>query len=531
MNIAIYLRISDSDLDIYSKVESDSIENQRLLITDFINRHPEIDGDIKEYVDDGYTGINMHRPAFQKMVSDARAEKIDVIIVKDLSRLGRDFIDMGDYIEQIFPLIGVRIIAINSNYDSNNDIGNIASIDVAINNYINSMYSMDLSQKRKTADRSRWASGITSEKIVPYGYYRAKNTKDWVIDEPAAETVRLIFKMASEGNKAISIANTLNDRQIVTPGIYRNKKYNSNYKFKVSDKENIWDTSKVRRIIRTYEYTGVLIVHKTEVMDFSESKEKKIPKEEQIYIENHHPEIISKELFEEAQKVIRKGKPQRNRKVRINNLQSKIVCGNCGLTLRYKRYNGVEYCFCRHKEISGRFSSCSVKKNNFEKIEATIYEQIKRNINEIKQGDVLRYKPIIDNLSKVFTNIDVLENKISVLKAERVRQYEDYASGNITYNEYISKKQKLNDKLESLTQQINKAKYEAETDDKLINDTKNGRALACSALDGDELNKKIADQLIKKIAVYDEDRIEIEYVYDDVVSKILMRTQEITDSV
>lgn len=529
MNIAIYLRISDSDLDLYCKDESDSIENQRLLIMDYINRHSEIEGDIQEYVDDGYTGINMQRPAFQKMVSDARAKKIDVIIAKDLSRLGRDFIDMGDYIEQKFPLIGVRVIAINSNYDSDKDIGNIASIDVAINNYINSMYSMDLSQKRKTADRSRWAAGITSEKIVPYGYYRKNNTKDWVIDDPAAEVVKQIFEMASAGYRTISIANALNDRQIVTPGIYRNMKYKSNYTFKVSDKENIWDTSKVRTIIQRFEYTGVLRVHKTEVMDFSASKEKRIPKEKQIYIENHHPAIISKELFEDAQRAIRSTKSVKERKVNEDILKSKVVCGNCGLALQYRKYKGVEYCFCRHKKSAGSFSSCSDKKYNFELIERTVYEQIKRNIAEIRQGIIFEEKPIIDNLSKVFTNVNTLKNKVSVLKAERVRQYENYASGNITYNDFMSKKIKLNDKIDALTSKIEQTKHEAEIDDMLLSEAKVKRTLACSAFEGEELNKRIAVQLIKKISVFDEDRVEIEYVYDDLVARMVVRVQEIKD--
>lgn len=137
---------------------------------------------------------------------------------------------------------------------------------------------------------------------------------------------------------------------------------------------------------------------------------------------------------------------------------------------------------------------------------------------------------IKDNLSTVFTNIDTLENKVDVLKADRVRLYEDYAAGNISHNDYMSRKKKINDKLEALTSKIEQIKSEAETDDKLLSEAKDKKMLACSAFEDNELNKRIADQLIKKIAIYDEDRIEIEYVYDDLVSKMFKRTQDIIDS-
>ena len=146
-NIAMYLRLSLSDVDMgeNGKNESNSIDSQRLLIRNYLTAHPEITGDVIEYKDDGHSGLNFNRPAFRKMIDDAKRGYIGTIIVKDLSRFGRDYIGVGDYIEQILPSLGVRLIAINSRYDSAEQGASIVSLDVSISNMINNMYSRDLS--------------------------------------------------------------------------------------------------------------------------------------------------------------------------------------------------------------------------------------------------------------------------------------------------------------------------------------------------------------------------------------------------
>lgn len=154
MNIAFYLRLSlsDGDLGKNNKDESNSIENQRLLLQSFVESMDELDGEVREYIDDGYSGTNFNRPAFQDMIEDAKKGKVDVLLVKDLSRLGRDYIGVGDYLEQIFPIMGVRVIAINSQYDSNNYVGKTMGLEMSISNLVNTLYSRDLSKKKVKAE-------------------------------------------------------------------------------------------------------------------------------------------------------------------------------------------------------------------------------------------------------------------------------------------------------------------------------------------------------------------------------------------
>lgn len=159
--IAIYLRLSlaDGDLKKGSKDESNSIENQRMLLHDYIGKQEDLFGEIVEYVDDGYTGTNFNRPAFQKMIVDLKQGDIKVIMVKDLSRLGRDYIGVGDYIEQIFPLMGVRFIAVNNSFDSMRLNNGTPGIEVAVSNLVNNMYSRDIAKKIRAALETNWKNG------------------------------------------------------------------------------------------------------------------------------------------------------------------------------------------------------------------------------------------------------------------------------------------------------------------------------------------------------------------------------------
>lgn len=210
--IAFYLRLSlaDGDLGKNNKDESNSIENQRLLLQSFVESMDELDGEIKEYIDDGYSGTNFNRPAFQEMIEDAKKGKIDVLLVKDLSRLGRDYIGVGDYLEQIFPIMGVRVIAINSQYDSNNYVGKTMGLEMSITNLVNTLYSRDLSKKYKSCIQTKWKQGVSTGGRIPFGYKKAED-RQWEIDEEPAKIVRMVFELAMKDYNTAMIANELNE--------------------------------------------------------------------------------------------------------------------------------------------------------------------------------------------------------------------------------------------------------------------------------------------------------------------------------
>ena len=242
MSIGLYYRLSlaDGDIGVDDKEESNSIENQRLLLTSFVASRNDLIGEIKEYIDDGFSGTNFDRPAFKRMIEDAKKGVIHTIIVKDLSRLGRDYIGVGDYLEQIFPTLGIRFIAVNSMYDSNDFMGKTVGLDVSITNLVNTLYSKDLSKKYKSAIRTKWKNGISTYGRLPLGYVKDPNNKGkWILDQEGAAIVRRVFDLALEGKNNAQIVHCLNEEQVLTPGQYKEKhlvNYRT-YSRKVCDEE------------------------------------------------------------------------------------------------------------------------------------------------------------------------------------------------------------------------------------------------------------------------------------------------------
>lgn len=197
----LYLRLSiaDGDLGKDNKDESNSIDNQRTLLVNFVQDRDDLSDEYIEYVDDGYSGTNFERPAFKRMIEDAKTGKIDTIIVKDFSRFGRDYIGVGDYLEQVLPILGIRFISLNNNYDSNDYLGKTMGMDMAIHNLVNNLYSKDISKKLKSALRVKWRNGQWTGGKPPFGYLRNKETGEWLIDPVAGKYVRMVFDKAIEG--------------------------------------------------------------------------------------------------------------------------------------------------------------------------------------------------------------------------------------------------------------------------------------------------------------------------------------------
>ena len=183
--IAFYMRLSlsDGDLGTDNKDESNSIEHQRMILRQYIKDN-EITGGVEEYIDDGYTGTNFERPGFQKMIEDCQSQKVDTIIVKDISRLGRDYIGVGDYTERIFPMLGIRFIAVTHNYDSARYVGQAASFDLEINGLVSAMYSRDISKKRKSTIQMKWRQGISTNGDTQYGYKKDEKRKGKMAVDP-----------------------------------------------------------------------------------------------------------------------------------------------------------------------------------------------------------------------------------------------------------------------------------------------------------------------------------------------------------
>ena len=323
--VAIYLRLSVDD----KRVESMSIESQRLLL----HKYAEILGDnveITEYVDNGYSGTNFERPAVQQLLTDVKTYKVNCILVKDFSRFGRNSIEVGYFTQQIFPLFGVRFISVSDNYDSDEHKGDTGGIAVAVKYLVNEYYSRDLSVKTKSAKYTKMRRGEYKSGNYTYGYKPDKNGEQ-IIDEKAAETVKMIFELTADGKSAAYISKLLFDKNIPTPAQYKGIKGNYGSRFPNC---KYWSISTINRIIVNEQYMGMFVMLKQKVQDVGSTKMIKRDESEWIKIPNHHESIVSKELCERANAVRRTFK-QPNKQQRSYPLRGKVECGCCQHAMDY----------------------------------------------------------------------------------------------------------------------------------------------------------------------------------------------------
>jgi len=352
--IAIYIRLSKED-DKW-KEESNSIAMQRILLKEYAAKNFE-DYELTEFCDDGYTGTNFDRPGMQEMLEQTRNSGIDCVIVKDFSRFARDYIELGAYLEQIFPFLGVRFISVNDNYDSGNHQGSIADMDVNFKNLVYDLYSKDLSAKVRSSLSIRKEKGQYISANSPFGYEKdPKDRHSLLIAEDEAEVVRKIFSLTVEGYTSVEIARLFNETGVKTPIEFKIEKGKTG---RVPRGERFfWNSSTICHILRNEIYIGN-IVQKKYTKDHVGGRNRLNPREEWLVTYGRHEPIIDKTVFDKVQENRGKKKPpQYNRR---HPLAGRLVCGCCKRTLRY--YRGLNpYFACAHR-YSNTMKNCVRKVN------------------------------------------------------------------------------------------------------------------------------------------------------------------------
>lgn len=322
----LYLRISREDGD---KGESDSITNQRDLLIGFLSSHPEISLH-RERIDDGYSGVDFRRPEFTKMMDAVKTGEINCIIVKDFSRLGRNFIETGKYIEKIFPFMGVRFISVNDNYDSLRPRTAADDLLVPVKNLMNDAYCRDISIKIRSQLDIKRKNGQCIAPFAVYGYQKDPSDRHrLIIDEQAAGTVQEIFKKKLEGYSPQTIADWLNENGALSPMEY--KRFQGS-RFSTSFRKNAksrWTAPAVLRILKNPVYTGILVQGKRSTPNYKIKKTMEVPKERWITVEDSHEPIIVKEVFDRVAALLLKDTRTSPGEETVYPLSGLLVCGDC----------------------------------------------------------------------------------------------------------------------------------------------------------------------------------------------------------
>lgn len=293
INIAIYMRLSQSDGDL--EAESNSIANQRQLLHSYVTKHFE-NYNLLEFQDDGYTGANFCRPGVTELLDKVRNGQIDCIVVKDLSRFSRDYIELGSYLEQIFPFAGVRFIAMNDGYDSEHYKGAVAGLDISFKNLMNDLYCKDISMKVKSALKIKKEKGIYANGSCPFGYRKdPEDRHKLLIDEKEAAIVRRIFQMALGGVSSYKIAKQFNAEGVKTPIEYKMERGIASRIPQGGQFE--WNGSTIYQLLKNATYVGDMVYDKYETPEVS-GKARLRPRNEWKVFKNHHEAIIDRDTFE-----------------------------------------------------------------------------------------------------------------------------------------------------------------------------------------------------------------------------------------
>lgn len=355
LRIAAYMRLSKVDEGGKAKEESNSISMQRILIYQYIASH-FAGCQILEYLDDGFSGVSFKRPGVQRLLEDAKNEKLDCIIVKDFSRFGRDYMEVGAYLEQIFPFLGIRFISINDSYDSISSQGGIGDLDVNFKNLLYDFYSKDLSQKVKASLRARKESGQYVSANAPFGYEKAADDRHMlVVCEDEAEVVRRVFGFALQGMTSSQTAKRLNLENVPAPVEFKIRKGKTSRKPK-GDKF-YWSSSIVCSILRNPVYIGDVEYGKTEKEQVGGRNVLKAKADWKV-VRNHHAPIITREVFWEVQK----NRGRSSRKERGKNkhlLAGKLACSCCKHKLRFKE--GLSPYFTCYNRYTASLEGCVIK--------------------------------------------------------------------------------------------------------------------------------------------------------------------------
>lgn len=379
---AMYLRLSREDGD---KSESDSIANQRALIHEYLKTQPNLCC-VDEFVDDGYSGVNFQRPAFSRMYEDLKSGAVNCIVMKDLSRFGRNYIDVGRYLEQIFPTLGVRVIAINDGYDSTNKTQSHDAIMLPIKNLMNDIYCRDISVKIKSQLDTKRKRGEFIGNFAVYGYVRdPKDRGKLMIDEDAAEIVQQIFSWKLNGINEQRIAHRLNNMGVLSPLEYKKQQgYAISENFKKNETAQ-WTYQAVSRILKNEMYTGTMVQGKTRKADHRSGRVLPVSSNQWIRKENTHEAIIDKERFELVQELLKLDTRSSPDNCGVKLFAGLIECADCHspMIAKVNRVGDKEYLYF----ICGGYKkdrSCTTHNISYKKVYDVVLKALQTQISLVE---------------------------------------------------------------------------------------------------------------------------------------------------
>ena len=453
INLAIYLRISVLEKENLSHTD-DTINSQRNIIKSFIFGDPELKkANIEEYIDEGYSGSTTSRPGLDKLLLKVKQGKINCIIVKDMSRFMRNYIEMGDYLENIFPFMGIRFIAINDGYDSSNEVQNGTELDIQFKNLLNDYYSRDISEKMTTALLVAKKQGKYTSGVPPYGYLKdPEDNYKLIVDGKVADNVRYIFQLIIEGHSLNETAKILNSEGVITARARRKeiKGYDSYAtRHESTVEQTIWVAGMVRRIVNNEAYTGTFVFNKSTKSKLDGGKVIHHPEKDWVRVYDNHEPIVDKEIYDEANRILKSRKKNikfkwGKSKYENSPLASFVRCNKCGYKIRFSTSsNGGKLTsinvYCHHC----RMLEQEEKLPHHKDLEREVFEDLKSKFHI----DKTEKEKLLAEQKELYDKNDQL------LKKKRL-EFENYKFGKISREDFMEIKNQIQDSEEENKKRI-----------------------------------------------------------------------------
>ena len=542
---AIYARLSVENSGKSEKV--DVIANQIEICKSYLTERPYLNL-VDTYVDNGRTGTVFDRPEFNRLMTDIRSGRIKCLVVRDLSRFGRDYIETGTFLERIFPQIGLRFISIKENFDSFDTDGNSESLLIPLQNMVNSLYSKDISRKVSTALKAQMESGEFKKRNLPYGYRWDEEHSNMVFDEETAPIVRKIFQWKIEGLSLPAIADRLDAMDAPNPEF---QKYQVGVRTGNATAKKVWNKSTLTNILDNPHYVGDTVLGRTLNAIYKGVKNQHIDRENWIVFPDTHEAIISREDFQrvremrEAAARARVEKMERSEKIRatlINLFDGKIVCAECGKKLYYhrkridkdKRGRWYAYYECS-TSVGRRYEHCTPHYTRQdvleEKVLASIQLQVKAALDYDKLLDKLRgsegEKNIRDQQNALITSLNL---RISGVSKKRTRLYEDYVEGVLDEEEYAFAKKSYDEQFAELSRRLDEAVQRRSKFNEAMSVDNKWITLMKSVSTATRLSQELVDESIELVKVHEDGVVELVMKYSDLYALTIQSIKEVQEA-
>ena len=528
---AIYVRLSIENSG--KDDDGDSIANQISFCKAYLTEHTDLKlYDI--YEDNGEKGTNFDRPEFKRMMDDIRSGKVKCVLVKDLSRFGRDYIEAGEYLEKIFPFMGIRFISITDGYDSLNCDDAEGALMIPLKNMINDVYAKDISRKIITSFRARQEKGEFLPAFAPYGYVKSKKVAyRYEIDQETAPYVRMIFEWKAEGVSHNEICKRLNDMGAVTParrkvdlGIWRAEKY----------KHTVWHGRTIIDIMKNPTYTGCIVYGRIPKSLYEGIKMHRAPEEEWRYVPDAHEPIVSQELFDKVQKMFAdraekfKAKMDENAPLRelvTNHFKGKIYCGDCGKRMRFVKPTDKRYPIDQDHAVyvcggylDSGYSRCSRHSIRYPVVADAVLAAINIQLElALKQEQLIRQmrgsvkeKNLID---KYVGQINYLSQELKKLNGKREALFENFAEGILDEAEYQFAKKKYDDEAAEIEKKLTVEKAKKVQLDDILSLSNEWLVAIHKAENVTEIDVGLVKHMISAVKIFEDNRVEVELNFGD----------------